>query len=218
MTDEPRPDQHDGAARPVRPASVPEGASASPGVPPLPPSAFPQAPSQQPGGAHPAAPGAPYGTQPPAPYGAQPPAPYGTQPPAPYGAQPPAPYGTQPPAPYGGQPPAPYGAAPHGAAQPPRGGPGAPSALGRTFSVLSLVAGVVGLASTLFTFGLTVVFAVVGVVLGHVASRREPAARGLWLGGLITGYVGVLATICLWVGLLAFWVAFGATSAGAFGR
>ena len=229
MTDEPRPDQPDAAARPVPPASVPEGASSTPGVPPLPPTAFPQAASQQPGGAHPwqgaatqsaapsgAEPPAPYGTQPAAPSGVQPPAPYGTQPAAPSGVQPPAPYGTQPAGPYGAEPPAPYGAAAPGAPRPPCGAPVASPP--RTLSVLSLVAGAVGLSTTLVTLGLTVVLAVAGIVLGHLASRREPASRGLWLAGLITGYVGVLATICLWVGLLAFWLAFGASSAGGLGR
>ena len=213
MTDEPRPDQPDAAARPVPPASVPEGASSTPGVPPLPPTAFPQAASQQPGGAHPWQGAA---TQSAAPSGAEPPAPYGTQPAAPSGVQPPAPYGTQPAGPSGAEPPAPYGAAAPGAPRPPWGAPVASPP--RTLSVLSLVAGAVGLSTTLVTLGLTVVLAVAGIVLGHLASRREPASRGLWLAGLITGYVGVLATICLWVGLLAFWLAFGASSAGGLGR
>ena len=213
MTDEPRPDQPDAAARPVSPARVPEGASSTPGVPPLPPTAFPQAASQQPGGAHPWQGAA---TQSAAPSGAEPPAPYGTQPAAPSGVQPPAPYGTQPAGPSGAEPPAPYGAAAPGAPRPPWGAPVASPP--RTLSVLSLVAGAIGLSTTLVTLGLTVVLAVAGIVLGHLASRREPASRGLWLAGLITGYVGVLATICLWVGLLAFWLAFGASSAGGLGR
>ena len=170
---------------------------------PVPPSSVPTGASSTPG-------------VPPLPPSAFPQAP-SQQPGGAHPAAPGAPYATQPPAPYGTQPPAPYGSAPHGAVQPPWGGPGTPTTPARTLSALSLIAGVVGLASTLLTFGLTVVFAVAGIVLGHVASRREPASRGLWLAGLITGYVGVLATICLWVGLLAFWVAFAASSAGTFG-
>ncbi|WP_460512239.1 DUF4190 domain-containing protein [Frigoribacterium salinisoli] len=202
MTDEPRPDQPDAATGPVPPASVPEGASSTPGVPPLPPTAFPRAASQQPGGPHPWQGAA-----------SQPAAAYGAEPPAPSGVQPPAPYGTRPVAPYGVQPPAPAAGAAPGGPRPPWGAPVASPP--RTLSVLSLVAGAVGLSTTLVTLGLTVVVAVAGIVLGHLASRREPASRGLWLAGLITGYVGVLATICLWVGLLAFWLALVASTAGA---
>ena len=206
MTDEPRPDHADdrteqgrGHDAPVGSApgtDLPEGASSAPGVPPLPPTAFPGAPSQSP-----AAP-QPYGSQPaaPQPYGTQP---YGSQP---YGTQP---YGVQS---YGSQP---YGAQPAGMQQGPPWAGVVPQAGPRTLlSTLSLVAGIVAVATVLFTLGATIVLAVAAVVLGHLASSREPHARGRWLGGLVTGYVGVLAAICLWVGLLAFSIAFASTSAG----
>ena len=199
MTDEPRPDHaddrtgqerpHDGPAGSSGPApasDLPEGASSTPGVPPLPPTAFPGAPSQPPAA--------------PQPYGAQP-----------YGAQP---YGSQPSAAWSSGPP-PYGAQSAGTQQgPPWAGVAPPAGPRTLLSTLSLVAGIVAVATVLFTLGATVVLAVAAVVLGHLASRREPHARGRWLGGLVTGYVGVIAAICLWVGLLAFSIAFASTSAG----
>jgi len=211
VTDEPRPDHaddrtgqerpHDGPAGSAPASDLPEGASSTPGVPPLPPTAFPGAPSQSP-----AAP-QPYGSQP---YGAQSSGaqPYGAQSSGaqPYGAQP---HGSQP---YGSQP---YGAQPVGTQQGPPWASAPPQAGPRTLlSTLSLVAGIAGLATVLFTLGATILLAIAAVVLGHLASSREPHARGRWLGGLVTGYVGVLAAICLWVGLLAFSIAFASTSAG----
>jgi len=226
VTDEPRPDHADdrtgqgrGHDAPVGSAprpDLPEGASSAPGVPPLPPTAFPGAPSQSPAAPQPygsqASGQQPYGAQP---YGTQP---YGTQPygaqavaPPPYATQP---YGTQP---HGTQPPGtqPYGAQPADMQQGPPWAGVAPQAGPRTLlSTLSLVAGIAAVATVLFTLGVTIVLAVAAVVLGHLASSREPHARGRWLGGLVTGYVGVLAAICLWVGLLAFSIAFASTSAG----
>lgn len=77
----------------------------------------------------------------------------------------------------------------------------------RALSVLSLVTGVLGIVTVLFTLGVTVVLSVVGIVTGHLASGREPRSRTLWLTGLVTGYVGLLAAVCLWAGLAAFFVA-----------
>ena len=221
MTDEPRPDHaddrtgqerpHDGPAGSAPASDLPEGASSTPGVPPLPPTAFPGAPSQSPAAPQPYG-SQPYGSQPSGaqPFGAQPSGaqPYGAQPSGaqPYGAQP---HGSQP---YGSQP---YGAQPVGTQQGPPWASAPPQAGPRTLlSTLSLVAGIAGLATVLFTLGATILLAIAAVVLGHLASSREPHARGRWLGGLVTGYVGVLAAICLWVGLLAFSIAFASTSAG----
>jgi hypothetical protein len=40
------------------------------------------------------------------------------------------------------------------------------------------------------------------VITGHIAARKQPWARGMWITGLITGYIGLV------VGALigAFWV------------
>lgn len=111
----------------------------------------------------------------------------------------PNPYAPPPPAtPFGGVPPSPYA--------------GAPAALPSTLSVLSLVFGVIGLVLSFFLVGLLP--AIAGVILGHLALKREPHARGMAVGGLVTGYVGVAISI-LWaliilVPLLLVWLAVGA--------
>lgn len=89
---------------------------------------------------------------------------------------------------------------------------GAPAAPSSTLSVLSLVFGIIGLFLSLFLIGLLP--AIAGVILGHVALKREPHARGMAVAGLVTGYVGVAISV-LWaililVPLLLVWIAVGA--------
>jgi len=89
---------------------------------------------------------------------------------------------------------------------------GAPAAPSSTMSVLSLVFGVIGLVLSLFLIGLLP--AIAGVILGHIALKREPHARGMAVAGLVTGYVGVaisvLWTLIILVPLLIVWIAVGA--------
>jgi hypothetical protein len=73
-----------------------------------------------------------------------------------------------------------------------------PAGPSSTLSVLALVFGILGLVLSLMTFGLLP--AIGGVILGHIALKREPHARGMATGGLVTGYVGVGISV-LW-GLL----------------
>lgn len=89
---------------------------------------------------------------------------------------------------------------------------GAPAAQPATLSVLSLVFGVVGLVLSFFFVGLLP--AIAGVITGHLALKREPHARGMAVGGLVTGYVGIAISV-LWaliilVPLLLVWLAVGA--------
>lgn len=62
-------------------------------------------------------------------------------------------------------------------------------------SIISMISGIVGLLLAYFAFGL--LFAIAAVVLGHLGQRKEKAAKGFWLTGLITGYLGVLANVAL---------------------
>ena len=111
--------------------------------------------------------------------------------------------------------PDPYAPQPPAAAPPaPRPSPyaGAPAAQPSTLSVLSLVFGVIGLVLSLFLVGLLP--AIAGVLLGHLALKREPHARGMAIGGLVTGYVGIAISV-LWaliilVPILLVWIAVGA--------
>lgn len=156
----------DDAIPPIPPA--PKDASA---VPPV--EALPQVPAA-PAPAPPANPYASPGSAPVNPYAA--PGPYaaaGSQAaPGPYSQQArPDPYAPAPVQPYSGYT---SGYAP----TPPRG--------------LSITSMVLGILSLLFScvafFGLLV--GAGAVITGHLAARREPHARGMWLTGLITGYIG----------------------------
>jgi len=102
--------------------------------------------------------------------------PYATAPQAPV---PPAPYGQ---APYGQQAyqqPAAYGQQPYGAYQTPAAG--APQGV----SIASLICGIAGIIGIPFV-------SLAAIILGHIGQRNQPYAKGLWLTGLITGYVGLV--------------------------
>lgn len=77
----------------------------------------------------------------------------------------------------------PYGA-PAGAYAPVPAGP--PQGL----AITSLACGIGGLL--LVWFGLGFLASIAAVVTGHLAQKRQPYARGFWITGLITGYLGIL--------------------------
>jgi len=69
-------------------------------------------------------------------------------------------------------------------------------------SIISLITGILGVVSGFFGWGL--LFSIAAVVLGHLGKKKEPAARGFWLTGLITGYVGIaINAIVLILGIIA---------------
>lgn len=110
-------------------------------------------------------------------------------------------------------------ASPVYAAAPPADGSTAPAAFDSTttpakstalLSILSLVAGGVS-----FLFGwlpylipfiggvLGLVVPIAAVVLGFLGKKREPnAAKGLWLAGIVLGFVGIVVSL----GALIFWI------------
>ena len=53
-------------------------------------------------------------------------------------------------------------------------------------SVFSMLAGIAGII-----LGVSLIISVAAVVMGHIASKKQPYARGFWLTGLIAGYVGI---------------------------
>jgi hypothetical protein len=69
----------------------------------------------------------------------------------------------------------------------------APAAPTPTLSIISLVLGILGVAAGFVGFGL--LFSIGAVVLGHLGQRREPGAKGFWLTGLITGYLGIAINV-----------------------
>lgn len=63
---------------------------------------------------------------------------------------------------------------------------------------LAIASIILGIASIIFVFFLLSLPAgIAAVITGHLAQRRQPHARGLWITGLITGYVGILLGIII---------------------
>jgi hypothetical protein len=87
----------------------------------------------------------------------------------------------------------PYAPPPAAATGPAYGG--APAAPKQTLAIVSLVTGIASVVLSFFVLGLLP--AIAGVVTGHMALKREPHARGLALGGLITSYVGLALSILI---------------------
>jgi hypothetical protein len=65
----------------------------------------------------------------------------------------------------------------------------------KNLSITSMVLGLVGLV-----FGF--LFSIAAVIIGHIAARREPHARGFWLTGIISGY----AAIGFWILIGIFYI------------
>ncbi len=79
-------------------------------------------------------------------------------------------------------------------------------------SIISLVAGIVS-----FLGGLIVFIPIVGsilhlflpaaaIVLGFLGKKKEPAAKGMWLTGIILGFIGIavaLISLLIWIALIA---------------
>lgn len=71
-------------------------------------------------------------------------------------------------------------------------------------SILSLVFGILGILGSLFLFGSGFLPGLAGVILGFIARRREPqASKGLWLTGIILGFVAIAIAIIVIIVLVA---------------
>ena len=79
-------------------------------------------------------------------------------------------------------------------------------------SILSLIFGILGVLLSLFLFGSGVLPGAAAVVLGFLGRSKEPQAKGMWLTGIITGFVAVGLAIIVWIGLA---VIFGVANATA---
>ncbi len=76
---------------------------------------------------------------------------------------------------------------------------GAAPAKSPVLSIIALIAGIVGVLLSLFAFGSGIVPGIAAVVLGFLGRSKEPQARGLWLTGLILGFVAIAVAILVWV-------------------
>ena len=92
--------------------------------------------------------------------------------------------------------PTPYSAAPAGGA--PKKAP--------VLSIIALIAGILGLLGSwiglLSLFGLIgVILPIAAIILGFLGKSKEPqASKGLWLTGIITGFIGLAITLLLVIG------------------
>ncbi len=88
----------------------------------------------------------------------------------------------------------------YGAPQPPKG-----------LSIASMVTGIVGVFFSL-AYGLGLFPSVAAIITGHMAQKRQPNAKGFWIAGLVTGYVGLVLSL-VGVGLLIFVIVIAVTAA-----
>lgn len=80
---------------------------------------------------------------------------------------------------------------------------GGPVQQKRTLSILALVFGIIGIIGSFFGL-LGLLFPILAVVFGFLGRSRERHARGLWLTGLILGFVAIaLAIIFTIIGAIA---------------
>ena len=130
----------------------------------------------------------------------------GTVPPNSNPVPPPAPaYGApMPPAPaYGAPTPPAYGAPAAGSYT------GAPGAKKQVMSIIAMIAGILGVLGSGIAFIpvagtiMGLLFPVAAVVLGFLGKKKEPLAKGFWMTGIITGFIGVVLVIVFTIILVA---------------
>lgn len=71
----------------------------------------------------------------------------------------------------------------------------------QTLGIIALVLGIIGLLASAVAAGL--VFGIAAAILGHLSLRGEPAARGMAIAGLVTGYVSIGISVVWGIILLA---------------
>ena len=80
----------------------------------------------------------------------------------------------------------------YAAPQPPKG-----------LAIASMVTGIVGVFFS-FGYGFGLFPSIAAVITGHFARKRQPYARGMWLAGLICGYVGIGISVLWAIGIILF--------------
>ena len=75
---------------------------------------------------------------------------------------------------------------------------------GKGLSVTSMILGCIGVVLTIVYLGFFPALA--AVITGHMAQRRQPAAKAFWITGLITGYLSLVISTILVVWIVAIFV------------
>ena len=75
---------------------------------------------------------------------------------------------------------------------------------GKGLSVTSLILGCIGVVLTIVYLGFFPALA--AVITGHMAQRRQPAAKAFWMTGLVTGYLSLVLSTILVVWIVAIFV------------
>jgi hypothetical protein len=154
----------------------------------------PEVPSAPPTPSSAPTPSAPDYSAPPAPSSAPTPASTAPQTPPAYAAADYPSAQSYPSQPYAGQEKAAYGQSAYAPA-----GPTPPTGL----ALASMITGIAGLfVGTLAS--------IAAIILGHMAKKQQPYARGMWMTGLITGYIGIALTVLAVIFLVVFFVILGA--------
>jgi hypothetical protein len=66
-------------------------------------------------------------------------------------------------------------------------------------AIASMVTGLAGLLFSLIAVGFGFLASVAAVVTGHMAQKKQPYAKGFWLTGIITGYIGIAISIFFFI-------------------
>ncbi|MDQ1544544.1 MAG: hypothetical protein QOK08_2182 [Actinomycetota bacterium] len=85
--------------------------------------------------------------------------------------------------------------------------PAQPSGL----AIASMILGIVGVLFSFF-YGFGLFPAIAAIITGHIARKKQPHARGFWLAGLITGYVGLGLCLLVIIGIVALFAFIGTTN------
>jgi hypothetical protein len=85
--------------------------------------------------------------------------------------------------------------------------PAPPSGL----AITSMILGIVGVLCSFF-YGFGLFPAIAAIITGHIARKKQPHARGFWLAGLITGYVGLGLCLLVIIGVVALFAFIGTTT------
>jgi hypothetical protein len=60
----------------------------------------------------------------------------------------------------------------------------------RSLALASMITGIIGVFFSL-GYGFGFLPSLAAIITGHLARKRQPYARGMWLTGLICGYIGL---------------------------